>query len=155
MPSVNEIADWFINRVDRDAGDTITHLKLQKLLYFSQAWYLANTGEPLFANDIQAWAHGPVVRSIYDRFSHMGWESLKPVEAPDNLDASTTGFLEQVFEKYGQFGAKKLEKLTHEHAPWKDTRGNLPPEARCEKVISKPIIRDFYSAMIGKSWDNN
>lgn len=154
MADVNDIADWFINRVDRDAGDTITHLKLQKLLYFAQAWYLANTGEELFAEDFQAWAHGPVVRRIYDRFSEQRWSPIDPVEADPKFDERTFGFLEQVYRKYGQYTAKRLERLTHEHDPWKNVRGDLPPEARCEKVIEKAAIRDFYGAKIGKTWDN-
>jgi len=154
VPTVNEIADWFISRVDRDAGDTMTHLKLQKLLYFSQAWYLANTGEALFDEDFQAWAHGPVVRSIYDRFSHKRWEPIEPVDTPNALDGKTRSFLERVFEQYGQYGAKKLENITHSHDPWREARGGLPPEARCENVITKDGMRDFYAAKIGKSWDS-
>nr|WP_298925557.1 type II toxin-antitoxin system antitoxin SocA domain-containing protein [uncultured Erythrobacter sp.] len=154
MPNVNEIADWFIARVDRGAGDTITHLKLQKLLYFAQSWYLANTGEELFQDDFQAWAHGPVVRSIYDRFSEQKWAPIGPVEAEPDLDDRTVSYLEQLYRQYGQYGAKELERRTHEHDPWKNARGDLPPEARCEKVIEKAAMRDFYGEKIGKKWDS-
>lgn len=52
------IANWFINQFDRESGDNITHLKVQKLLYFSQAWYQVLKNEELFAEEIEAWAHG-------------------------------------------------------------------------------------------------
>jgi uncharacterized phage-associated protein len=154
MADVNDIADWFISRVDRDAGEAITHLKLQKLLYFAQSWYLANTGEELFSDEFQAWAHGPVVRSIYDRFSEQKWAPIEPVETAPEFDQRTHSFLEQLYCKYGEYGAKMLERLTHDHAPWKDVRGDLPPTARCEKIIAKTAMRDFYASKIGKSWDS-
>lgn len=34
--------------------------KLQKLCYYAQAWHLAWTGNPIFAEDFQAWSNGPV-----------------------------------------------------------------------------------------------
>jgi len=153
VADVMDIADWFINRVDREAGEAITHLKLQKLLYFAQAWYLANTGDALFEDEFQAWAHGPVARAVYDRFIEQKWAPIEAVENNPDMPARTERFLEAIYDKYGQYGAKKLERLTHEHAPWKDTRGDLPPEARCEKVIQKSAMRDFYGHKIGKKWE--
>ena len=58
------LAKWFISRVERDSGDDITHLKLQKLLYYAQAWHLAHTNAPLFNKEIKAWTHGPVVTTV-------------------------------------------------------------------------------------------
>lgn len=149
---INAVADWFINHIDRDSGETITHLKLQKLLYFAQAWYLANTGGKLFEEDFQAWAHGPVARSIYDRFTGRAWEPIEVVDAPEKVSKEVAEYLQKVFQKYGIYGAKKLEKLTHSHAPWQDARGGLPAEARCETVISKSAMRDYYGKKIKKSW---
>ena len=60
-----DIAKWFINATDRDSGDAITHLKVQKLVYYAQGWAMAYLGSPLFEEDIQAWAHGPVVPSVW------------------------------------------------------------------------------------------
>lgn len=152
-PDVNDVADWFINRVDRDSGETITHLALQKLLYFAQAWYLANEGEPLFDDDFQAWAHGPVIRKIFDRFKHLSWEAIPPRDEVTELSREIRRYLRLVYEKYGGYGAKKLEKMTHvPDGPWDRTRGDLPEEARCEKVIPKELIKKYYGKKIGKSW---
>ncbi|HEY0033778.1 MAG TPA: type II toxin-antitoxin system antitoxin SocA domain-containing protein [Devosia sp.] len=148
---VDKIADWFINRVDRDSGEAITHLKLQKLLYFAQAWHLANKGEPLFDAEFQAWAHGPVTRPIYDRFKGQGWDALEAVDPP-KLSKKVENYLEKVFETYGKYGAKYLERLTHKHAPWIEARGDAAPEERCETVISKKSMRDYYGQKIGKDW---
>lgn len=39
----------------------MTSMKLQKLVYYCQAWHLAWSDEPLFRESIEAWANGPVV----------------------------------------------------------------------------------------------
>src|SRR5947207_9070578 len=70
--SALDIAKWFINATDRDAGDDITHLKVQKLLYYAQGWALVHLRKPLFSEDLEAWAHGPVAPSIYNHFRGYG-----------------------------------------------------------------------------------
>jgi len=79
----SDAARWFINRADRLAGDDMTHLKLQKLIYFAQAWHLANTGEPLFREDMQAWTHGPVVPSVWHAYKQYQWEPIPPGPDPE------------------------------------------------------------------------
>ena len=151
--TADDVANWFINQVDREAGETITPLALQKLMYFAQAWYLANKGEPLFPEEFQAWTHGPVIRSIFDRFKYLSWEAIPPVDGSNRVKGETRRFLRMVFERYGGYGAKKLEKMTHvKGGPWDQVRGDIPSEARCEKIIPKAIIRDFYGKKIGKAW---
>lgn len=151
--TANDVADWFINRVDREAGETITHLALQKLVYFAQAWYLANRGKPLFEEDFQAWAHGPVIRSLFDRFKGRAWEAIPAVDDAKEITGPPRVLLENVFEKYGGYGAKTLEKMTHrKKAPWAQVRGDLPAEARCETIIPKDTIRDYFGGKIGKTW---
>lgn len=61
MHSALDIAAWFLNEVDRKAGDSITNLKLQKLVYYAQAWAVTLLGRKLFEEKVEAWAHGPVV----------------------------------------------------------------------------------------------
>ena len=62
-----KIADYFIG-LSNETGSLITNLKLQKLVYYAQAWSLALNNEELFADDFQAWVHGPVLVSLYDRY---------------------------------------------------------------------------------------
>lgn len=50
-----DIAKWFINEIHPEP------LKLQKLLYLAQGYSYAFYDEPLFADDMEAWVHGPVV----------------------------------------------------------------------------------------------
>ncbi len=145
--TTNQIADWFLGSIDRGAGDSITHLKLQKLIYYAQAWSLAIFDTPLFDEDLQAWVHGPVSPSIYNRFSSAGWDALPPPSFISSVDRRTQELLEDVLEVYGQHTAKYLEELTHHEAPWKIARGGLPPDERSSAVLSKKSMKDFYAKM--------
>jgi uncharacterized phage-associated protein len=60
MENVKDIAKWFLSK------ESMSHKKLQKLCYYSQAWYCAlYNGTPLFEDEVQAWIHGPVIASLY------------------------------------------------------------------------------------------
>ena len=145
--SAKDIAKWFLCAVDRDSGDSITHLKLQKLLYYAQAWSLVLLGKPMFYEKIQAWTHGPVVPEVYDEYSKYHYSEIpQPDECP-NLSKETEDVLEQVMQIYGIYEAKYLERLTHQEKPWKEARGALPLEARCENTISLETMKNFYTEM--------
>lgn len=147
--SPKKIATWIVNHIDRGAGEAVTHLKLQKLVYYVEAWYLANFDKELFDEAPQAWTHGPVYRSLYDKYKGNSWDALPPekaVKLPDDLGE----FVNACIDEYGQFGAKRLERLTHSEDPWKITRKGLPLEARCENEIDKLLIRNYYASKIGK-----
>ncbi len=145
MHSVNEISNWFLYAVDRESGDSITHLKLQKIVYYAQAWSLALSDKELFKEDFQAWAHGPVLRTLFDTYTGSGWEALDlPKEDAPKFDEDTTELLNDIWEIYGQHTAKYLEELTHEESPWKDARGDLSPEARSDSIIPKHEISSYY-----------
>ncbi|CAA2108963.1 hypothetical protein MBUL_04456 (plasmid) [Methylobacterium bullatum] len=143
--SANEIAAWFVGNIDRDAGDSITHLKLQKLVYYAQAWSLALRGAPLFEEDLQAWAHGPVAESVYKVYRGAGWDALPPPEQVPEVSAEVAEHLSSILATYGDFSAKHLERMTHSEAPWLEARGNLPLEARSSSPISKDLMGRFYN----------
>ena len=46
----------------------VFNLKLQKLLYFTQAYFLIKKGEPCFSDKIYAWDSGPTVPTVYRYF---------------------------------------------------------------------------------------
>ncbi len=147
--SPKTIGTWIINNTERDSGEAITHLKLQKLLYYVEAWFLANFDKPLFEISPQAWTHGPVYRPIFDKYKKYRWESL-PAERNVSMSKDLTSFVRAVYDEYGQFSAKKLELMTHSEDPWKNTRGSLPLEARCETPMDKLFIRNYYAERLGK-----
>ena len=143
------VARWFLNHADREAGEALTHLKLQKLVYYAEAWFLANFDKPMVSDPFEAWAHGPVVRSLYAKYSDAGWNSLPPETGPMPPE-QVNAFLTSVYQEYGQYSAKKLEEMTHLELPWKEARGSLRPEEASKQAISKLTMRNFYAQRIGK-----
>lgn len=127
----------------------VSAMKLQKLMYYAQAWNLVWEEEPLFTNDFQAWANGPVLPTLYAR--HRGMfkvdASLFPDADSGNLTESERGNLEKVLAFYGDKTAQWLSNLTHQENPWLDARGDLPAGALSEVVIPQAAIHEYYSSL--------
>jgi uncharacterized phage-associated protein len=149
MYRAKQISDWILSKIDTEAGDTISPLKLQKLLYYCQAWHLTIFGDKLMNEDVEAWAHGPVFSSQYTRFAYIPRnEQIKPktinLSIPEFSEESGE-LLQEVLRTYGEHSASYLEDLTHSEKPWIDARGGLQPYERSNKVISEKSMIDFYT----------
>lgn len=122
-------------------------MKLQKLVYYSQAWSLAVGGGPLFPEKIEAWAHGPVVRELFakhrGRFVVSDWPEGREASLPQKLRS----LLEAVLAHYGALSADHLSELTHEELPWREARAGLPAGARATAEITQESMRRFYAAL--------
>jgi uncharacterized phage-associated protein len=136
------VADWFLAYVaqaDDDDGD-ITNLKLQKLLYYAQGhWLASHSGEPLFAERIKAWAHGPVIPQVYHDFKEYGRQVLpEPGDefSWDQVDPEVDEFLARVWTRYGGYSASGLRALTHSETPWVEAWSSPEesPEISCETM---------------------
>jgi uncharacterized phage-associated protein len=140
-----QIADyivWFLG----EHGDPVTNLKLQKLLYYAQGWYLATYDVPLFDEPIEAWVHGPVVPPVYGEFKVCGWQAI-PKPAEEVRLAERPGFLvNEVIEVYGGMGAYDLERLTHQEAPWLNARKGIPLDEPSNAIISIDSMKEFFRA---------
>jgi len=121
-------------------------MKLAKLVYFAQATHLARYGTPLFDDEIQAWRDGPVVRRLYNQ--HAGLRTVRDWTSgdPDRLTDSARTVIDAVVRRYAGLDAEELSDITHRQAPWRLTRGDLPPEANSERPIPVDLMRDFYAA---------
>jgi len=154
MANVFEIAKWFLQAVDRQSGETISHLKLQKLVYYAQAWSIALRNEPLFGSELQAWAHGPVSKELYDEYKSYGYQSIEAPSGEPDICAEESEHLEMIWDAYGDISAKKLEDMTHQEEPWLEARGGLPNEARCDTIISHETMSRFYKELYERTKDN-
>ncbi|SFF67982.1 Uncharacterized phage-associated protein [Clostridium cadaveris] len=150
MFEAENIARWFLlrNKTEQDADEcveSITNLKLQKLLYYAQGVHLAITGQPLFEDEIQAWKHGPVIPKIYEIYKGNKGEPIEVENDESDLALlakveerkEVADTLEFVFNEYGQYSAWGLRNMTHQERPWKETNLN--------NIISKDLIREFFS----------
>lgn len=139
MHQAIDIANYFLSLVDLEAGDSMSNLKLQKLLYYAQGAHLAITARPLFADAIVAWEHGPVIPDLYHHFKRYGADPIPSPEEGIDLERyspETREILDDVFEVYGQFSPWKLRNMTREEQPWKDTPIN--------SKISHEALRNFF-----------
>ena len=110
--TIFDVANFFLKIVDRDSGSTITPLKLQKILYYAQGYYLARFDKPLFDDDFQAWAHGPANPAIYDKYKDYRFESIdEPEEELYDFDEDTSLFLAHIWDAFGIYDGKYLEEL--------------------------------------------
>jgi uncharacterized phage-associated protein len=152
MASVNAVADYILAKVDANDGDSITHLKLQKLVYYCQAWYLAYYDELLFDNRIEAWAHGPAVWDLWQRFKNRGWQSIDPTKLVTDpfaeLDERQRDMIDEVWAAYGNLSGSDLRALTHSEDPWIAAYGDRAPGRPCDTEITRDSMRDFYRAEI-------
>lgn len=148
IKSASEFAKYFIASFQRK-NKAISNLKLQKLLYYAQAWHLALYDRPLFSDDIEAWVHGPVVRQVFREYRSFGWRPLEIHGASAVVfDSQTTQHLEEVTKVYGKFDGIELERMTHSEAPWRDARGMLAPDEPSNRVITHEAMKRFYSARL-------
>jgi len=145
MHKVSTISDFFI-AFSHECGDPLSNLKLQKLLYYAQAWHLAIFDEPLFGDQIEAWVHGPVVVPEYHRFKGWAWQPIRDNPQLPEIDQRTVEHLNEVMEVYGAKNAYELELLTHQEDPWKNARGGIPIDQSSNTVVSHEDMKKFYRA---------
>jgi uncharacterized phage-associated protein len=141
--TAQDVADYFLASVDASSGDNISNLKLQKLVYYAQGFYLAmNDGRPLFGDPIVAWEHGPVVPTLYRCYKEYGAGAIPPPDSFDALkfDQETIELLDEVNRVYGQFSPLKLRAMTHEEPPWR-----LAP---LNSEISQKSMQDYFRTLL-------
>lgn len=127
-------------------------MKLQKLCYYSQAWTLAWDEKPLFEEDFQAWANGPVSPVLFAQ--HRGlfvvsYSDMPSNSSENNLTLDEKENIDKVIAYYGDKDAHWLSELTHQERPWKEARAraNAQPGDYCTEVISKFSMQDYYSGL--------
>lgn len=153
--NINDVCDYIIRSMN-EAGESPSVLKMQKLLYYCQAWHLAIFKAPLFKGEFQAWVRGPVSRDVYDRFINktmfapLKEDDVRPSFQNALIQDDARKLIDQVLEVYGKYSDTQLAELTHRERPWIEARGTLPPQARCETLISEETMRDTYAARITK-----
>ncbi len=154
-----DIANWFLwynneqqleqlqEENDYDVYEGLTHLKIQKLLYYAEGVYSAITSEDLFDEKIYAWQHGPVVQEVYAELSRYGrkeiffssenWQTIKEM----NEDTKLYNILRIVYENFAGYTAWQLRQMTHvAGGPWQitvDSKG-------LKSEIDKKEIREYF-----------
>lgn len=145
--TAKQVADYFLYRAN-DAEEPITNLKLQKLLYYAQGYYLATQDDLLFDDEIQAWAHGPVVPNVYHTYKHFRWKPISRAVSKPTIKESIVEFLDLIIETFLPKDAYKLELMTHQETPWVNARSGLPKDAFCINTISTEDMNVYFSKLM-------
>jgi uncharacterized phage-associated protein len=142
MASAHDVAAYIIEK----RGE-MSAMKLQKLVYYSQAWNLVWEDRQPFPDKIQAWANGPVVPSLYRE--HRGDFKVRSWAGGDaaKLSDRQRGSIDAVLGFYGSKTAQYLSELTHAERPWREAREGLPPGARSAREITPAAMAEFYGSL--------
>lgn len=140
-----DLAGYLLRKVHRP-DETINLMKLNALLYYAEACSLALLDCELTPEGLEAWDHGPVFPSLWERLKHKGWNDLAADELGEatRLDEEISGLLDDVYQAYGRFSLPELEKKIKQDAPWKEARRGLPTWDLSKKPLSKDSMAAFY-----------
>ncbi len=151
--NAQQIAEYFLWKAQGEKK-AVTNKKLQKLLYYAQAWSLVLRDKKLFSNKIEAWVHGPAIREVYFEYKKFGFGPITE-NINDGLIAKMPvdikKFLDQVWSVYGKRDAAYLEYLSHSETPWQKAREGLEPHIGSENEISLQEMKKFYSSKLKES----
>ena len=133
--------------------EEVTPLMLQKLLYFIQGVYCALYGKPIFAEDCQAWIHGPVYPEVYELFRDFKYNPIDDARfallegITDTLTKDEKRVIDLVVNTFGMYGGKALEKITHNESPWQDARKGYEDSIPSTELLPKDHIMQYYIAV--------
>lgn len=148
---VNTVADYVIMSLNSDERFLLINLKLQKLMYYIQAWSLGINGEKMMEARFEAWVHGPVCRQLYDRFkatkslySTIDEEDVKNKDATNEITSEDREFINYILENFARYSGPQLETMTHSELPWMEARNGALPMEHCENQISEDTMKTYY-----------
>ena len=129
--------------------EDITPLALQKALYYIQGFYYAFYNTFLFAENCEAWVHGPVYRDIYFRYRDYRFDSIAEniIFDDSELTASEKAIFDSVVNNLCCYSGKILERFTHNEMPWLVARGSLPLSVSSDRIISQDSIGAYFTAV--------
>ena len=152
--SINLIAKWFLNK------SALTNKKLQKLCYYAYCWYIVFFNDleavnenrsfdinVLCSESFQAWIHGPVSPTLYQKYKTYGWLEIPKEKEKPIFTEELESLLQQVWDAYGSLTADELEAISHSEPPWKNARQGILACDPCTNVISNYDILQYYSTL--------
>lgn len=143
MANVFDVAKYILRKKGR-----LSTMKLQKLCYYSQAWSLVWDDAPLFDEEFEAWANGPVCRELFLKTQGKFWVNADDengdIRKLKNYQKDT---IDAVLNHYGNKDAQWLNQLTHMEDPWKSARKGVPMGVGSDNIISKESMAVYYSGL--------
>ena len=147
MANVFNVARYILRKTGR-----ISSWKLQKLCYYSQAWAVTWTEQPLFSNRIEAWRNGPVCPDLFH--VHQGKYYVDISDIPENLEDKQKPLtddeadtIDHVLAHYQSMEPFELREMTHSESPWKDARKGLPEDSPSHNEITVESMGNYYGSL--------
>jgi uncharacterized phage-associated protein len=141
---VFQVAEYLI-RFFEERMDNLTHLKLQKLLYYAQGIGFGRFNCRLMSCNFTAWEHGPVIEEVYKKYKN---HASNPLSRDDNVkmaeivkDEVVLSILKETISFYGIYSAWALRNKTHSEAPWLETE-------QSKTIEEGKIIKFFQDSLI-------
>ncbi|WP_284928633.1 Panacea domain-containing protein [Candidatus Phytoplasma sp. AldY-WA1] len=145
--NIFDIANYLIEKAHQE-NQEINNTRLQKLLYYAQAYYLVNNNkQPLFEEPIEAWDYGPVIPDLYFEFRKFVFNKIvKSSKATNNqLSIKQKETLNFVLYKYKNKSTNELSKQIHEEDPWQDRFENF--DFTLNRITNDDLYNYFYKKM--------
>ena len=148
MLNVSSVANYLLSISEPGTARSITHLKLQKLVYYSQGYHLALLKKPIFNERIEAWVHGPVCPALYEDYkNYYSSEIPKNTETID-IPSESQMIIDMVWSAFGVYDSAELEEFTHQEDPWIKARNALPLWKSCNNLITQDMIRSYFTSLL-------
>jgi len=149
-----DVANYVISlasaNVIGDEGEVegVTNLKLQKVLYFIEAYSLAVTKKSLFSDPIEAWEYGPVIPTVYHEFKSHGSDPIV-LEDPAlvKMKQDTKDMIEGVWNTFNKYSASRLVNITHSHSPWINAYKTPKNGLKQKCIIDRSEMKDYYTGL--------
>lgn len=141
--SVHDVAKYILKNSGR-----MTTMKLQKLVYYCQAWSLVWDDCPLFSARIEAWANGPIIPELYRLHRGKYFVSSWAEGNTENFSVEQKKTINAVLKYYGDKDAWWLSVLTHSEQPWKEARKKMHPDERGNNPIDLGLMKSYYLSLI-------
>ena len=142
IATAHDVAAYIFDKQDNG----LPAMKLQKLVYYAQAWSLVWDDLPLFDDRIEAWASGSAVPSLYESL-HGKFMVLSVEGNPDRLTDSQRETIDQVLGFYGDKSSQWLSDLTRMEEPWVKARHGLATGERGNHEISLAAMAEYYGSL--------
>lgn len=137
--SAMDVARYIITQCTQK-GLSVDALQLQRLLYCVQAVFLKKRHQALFADEIEAWPQGPVVRNVFRKYCGYGAAAIYEEKEPDeSFSEEERQMMDAVVcEKMSEKPWKLARELRAEGRPW-----SLIYSDGRQDIIPKDVIAEY------------
>lgn len=140
------ISNYIIAKCNQDEKP-ITNLRLQKILYYVQGYFLKKYHELAFTSDIEAWTYGAVVPDAYFDFCSYSLTEPKSFLHLENLDyhldkienSKDVRLLNKIINSCMAVSVSQLINKIQNESPWKESKVDGSRE-----LITREKMQDYF-----------